>query len=100
TERPETGPSRSIGVWPPRLGDYSWQSAMFHGALRFLRYDRACAFASEPNDWNLARRAWEAGIRFHFVDRVTGPLFVYPRFRAIDEEYASAGLPPSAAAYP
>jgi glycosyltransferase involved in cell wall biosynthesis len=90
----------SIGAWPPRLGGYAWQSSMFHSGLRFLRYDRACAFASEPNDWNLARRAWEAGVRFQFVDRETATLFHYSRERAIEDEYAAAGLPPSAAAYP
>ena len=59
------------GAWPPRLGAFDWQSAIYHGHLRFLRYDRACALASEPNDWNMARRAWEAGVRFDFIDRET-----------------------------
>ncbi len=96
----ERGPVRTIGAWPPQLGEYGFQAAMFHGALRFLRYDRACALASEPNDWNLARRAWDAGVRFHHVDRETVTLFVYPRPRAIHDEYAARGLPPSAAASP
>lgn len=94
----ETG--HVIGTWPPRLGDFAWQSAMFNGALGFLRYDRACALASEPNDWNLARRAWEAGIRFAFVPRVTSRLFVYDRRAEIDAQLAAQGLPPEAAAYP
>jgi hypothetical protein len=89
---------RSCGAWPPRLGEYAWQSAMFHGQLRFLRYDRACALASEPNDWNLARRAWEAGVSFHFVDRETSTLYFYDRWREIEREYSARGLPPSAAA--
>jgi hypothetical protein len=89
---------RSCGAWPPRLGDYAWQSAMFHGRLRFLRYDRACALASEPNDWNLARRAWDAGVRFHFVDRETSTLYQHDRRREMEREYRARGLPPSAAA--
>lgn len=89
---------RSCGAWPPRHGEYAWQSAMFHGQLRFLRYDRACALASEPNDWNLARRAWEAGVRFHFVDRETATLYFYDRWQEIEREYRARGLPPSAAA--
>jgi hypothetical protein len=75
-EAPEAGSTHSVGAWPPRMGQYAFQASMFHGELRFLRYDRACALASEPNDWNLARRAWEAGVRFHFVDRETATLFV------------------------
>jgi hypothetical protein len=95
------GPSlRSVGAWPPRHGDFACQASMFHGSLRFLRYDRACALASEPNDWNLARRAWQAGVRFRFVDRDTATLYAYPRQQRIAEQLAAAGLPPSAAAYP
>ncbi len=90
----------SVGAWPPRWGQFDWQSAIFHGALRFLRYDRACAFASEPNDWNLARRAWEAGVRFTFVPRDTSTLYVRPTDKEIVAELAAAGLPPEAMAYP
>lgn len=81
----------SIGAFPPALGQWGWQSAVFHGCLRFLRYDRACAFASEPNDWNLARRAWEAGVRFHHLPRETVTLFAYDRAGAIEQELAALG---------
>lgn len=81
----------SLGAFPPMLGQWGWQSALFHGSLRFLRYDRTCAFASEPNDWNLARRAWESGVRFHHVPRETVTLFAYDRVGAIDAELAALG---------
>jgi hypothetical protein len=97
---PGDPPLGSCGAWPPALGAFNWQSAMFHGGLRFLRYDRTCALASEPNDWNLARRAWEAGVRFRFLDRETSTLHRYPRQEAIAAEYAARGLPSSAAANP
>lgn len=84
-------PASSIGAYPPKLGHWGWQSAIFHGRLRFLRYDRACAFASEPNDWNVARRAWEAGVRFHHVPRETVTLFAYDRAGAIEDELAARG---------
>jgi hypothetical protein len=90
----------SIGAWPPRLGQFACQSSLFHGLLKFLRYDRACALASEPNDWNLGRRAWEAGVRFEFVSRDTSTLYVYDRHTPIAAEYAERGLPPSAQAFP
>jgi glycosyltransferase involved in cell wall biosynthesis len=99
-QAPDRAAFRRCGAWPPRLGDFAFQASMFHGELRFLRYDRACALASEPNDWNLARRAWEAGVRFEFVDRETATLYVYPRVRAIQEAYAARGLPPSSMASP
>ncbi len=92
---------RSVGAWPPHEGEFNWQAAMFHGNLKFLRYDRRCALASEPNDANLMRRAWEAGVRFAFLERETATLYGVPdlpvRWAA---EYAARGLPPSAAAAP
>lgn len=100
SDAPSEGPFRSCGAWPPRHGEFNAQASMFHGSLRFLRYDRACALASEPNDWNLARRAWEAGVRFSFVDRETATLYVHPSQERIVEELAAVGLPPAAAAYP
>ena len=97
---PERAPTGSCGAWPPQIGAFNWQSAMFHGGLRFLRYDRNCALASEPNDWNLARRAWEAGVRFHYLARETSTLYVHPSHEQIYAELAAAGLPPHAVAFP
>jgi hypothetical protein len=59
-----------IGTFPPQLGDFGFQGALYNTALRELRYDMGCRFLDEPGDWNLARRMWEAGVRFTFVDRV------------------------------
>jgi hypothetical protein len=92
---PVTG---TLGCYPPRLGQWGWQAAVFNGALRFLQYDRVCALASEPNDWNLARRAWEAGVRFHHVPRPTVSLFVYDRQGEIAADLEAMGLPAAAAA--
>ena len=89
---------RTIGAFPPRLGDFGWQAAIFHGGLRFLRYDRNCALASEPNDWNLARRAWEAGVRFHHLAAETVTLFVAEGMEEIAAAQRERGLPPSASA--
>jgi hypothetical protein len=97
---PEQSPTGSCGAWPPRMGAFNWQSSMFHGELRFLGFDRTCALASEPNDWNLARRAWEAGVRFHFLDRETSTLYVRPSHEQIYAELEAAGLPPHAVAFP
>jgi hypothetical protein len=99
-EAPDQNTGLSIGAWPPQLGQFNWQSSIVNGALRFMRYDRVCALASEPNDWNLARRAREAGVRFAFVARETSSLYMYPREQEINAELAARGLPPEAVAYP
>jgi glycosyltransferase involved in cell wall biosynthesis len=99
----EGGPERTEdgcrGAWPPRLGEFNWQASLVNGALDFLRYDRVCALASEPNDWNLARRAWEAGVRFHFVDRTTATLYGR-RENEVLAAVTARGLPPEATASP
>jgi hypothetical protein len=59
-----------IGHWPPRIGDFGFQAAIYNAALRDFGYDAACRHVGEPGDWNLARRMWEAGVRFTFVDRI------------------------------
>jgi glycosyltransferase involved in cell wall biosynthesis len=64
--------SAVIGTWPPRMGEFAFQGAIYNAALRGFQYDQACRYLSEPGDWNLARRMWEAGVRFHFVDRPVG----------------------------
>jgi hypothetical protein len=97
---PFAPPFSTVGVWPPRHGGFAWQSAIFHGSLRFLRYDRVCALASEPNDWNLARRAWEAGVRFTFVDRETSTLHFNSSYHQMLAALEAAGIPTSALAYP
>jgi Glycosyl transferase family 2 len=97
-DHPQRGVIRTIGAYPPRHGEFGWQAAVFHGELDFLRYDRNCALASEPNDWNLARRAWEAAVRFHHVPRETVTLYVADRVGEISRELAAQGLPPEAAA--
>ena len=97
-ENPALPVLRTIGAYPPMHGAFGWQSAIFHGGLRFLRYDRTCALASEPNDWNLARRAWDAGVRFHHVPEETVALFLHDRHGEIRAELEAMGLPPSAAA--
>jgi len=95
---PVIAPGTTIGAFPPRYGQFGWQSAMFHAHLDFLRYDRNCALASEPNDWNLARRAWEAGVRFHYLPAETVTLFLYDRLAEIEAAQRERGLPPSASA--
>ena len=90
----------SVGAFPPRYEQFGWQSAIFHAGLDFLRYDRNCALASEPNDWNLARRAWDAGIRFHHVPQETVTLFAHDRAGDIATAQRERGLPPAASAGP
>jgi glycosyltransferase involved in cell wall biosynthesis len=67
-----------FGAFPPCQGDFGFQAALYHSALREFRYDSFAYLRDEVSDWNLARRMWEAGVRFHFVDDVVGIFHVDP----------------------
>jgi glycosyltransferase involved in cell wall biosynthesis len=71
-----------VGAFPPVLGQFGTQFSIFHQGLRFFGYDRACAWLDEPNDWNFARRMWEAGVRFHFVPSTLATYHLTPRTEA------------------
>jgi hypothetical protein len=73
-----TGQETEFGSWPPRPADFGFQSALYHAHLKEFRYDVNAWLADEVGDWNLARRMWEAGARFSFVDRIVGTYFVPP----------------------
>jgi glycosyltransferase involved in cell wall biosynthesis len=68
-----------IGEWPPRVGGFMFQSAIVHGGWRQFEYDVNAHLCDEPGDWHLARRLWQAGARFHFVDRIVGTYYLAPQ---------------------
>ena len=59
-----------VGEFPPRHSQFGFQGALYHGALRAFHYDINARLLGEPGDWNLARRMWDAGVRFAFLDRI------------------------------
>jgi glycosyltransferase involved in cell wall biosynthesis len=74
----EDGEETWFGSWPPRLGEFGFQAAIYHAGLRELTYDVNAHFAGEPADWNLARRMLEAGVSFEFVERVVSSYWPTP----------------------
>lgn len=79
-------PLGDIGEWPPRRGSFGFLSAIHHAGLRAFPYDMNCRFADEPGDWNVARRMWEAGVRFSFLDRAVATAFHTQRHRSLTTE--------------
>jgi glycosyltransferase involved in cell wall biosynthesis len=74
-----TGAEGSMGAWPPQRGEFGFLGAIHHSGLTAMRYDMNCRFADEPGDWNLARRMWDAGVRFAFVDEIVATHFHEPK---------------------
>ncbi|PYM55059.1 MAG: hypothetical protein DMD77_21145 [Candidatus Rokuibacteriota bacterium] len=75
----EPGTWRRVGSYPPECGRICNASVLYGAHLRFLRYDLNAWRLDEPNDWNLWKRMWGAGVRMGFVDRVVGRHFLEHR---------------------
>lgn len=75
----EPGAWRHVGSYPPECGRICNASVLYGAHLRFFRYDLNAWRLDEPNDWNLWKRMWGAGVRMGFVDRVIGKHFLEHR---------------------
>jgi glycosyltransferase involved in cell wall biosynthesis len=65
--RPD-GDHRLLGEFPPRLGQFGWQAAIYHAGLRFFEAETADALFGHPSDWGMCRRMLRAGVRFGMVE--------------------------------
>ncbi len=72
----DDGTETFFGSWPPRLGDFGFQTAIYHAGLSAFLYDANSYLVGEPADWNLARRMLEAGVSFEFVEAAVTSYFV------------------------
>ena len=72
----DDGSETFFGSWPPSLGDFGFQTAIYHAGLAALLYDANSHLVGEPADWNLARRMLEAGVSFEFVEKIVTAYFV------------------------
>ena len=62
----------SIGRFPPELGHFGLQSALYHhGVARIFDLELAEAALGLPDDWGMCRRMMEAGVRIGMLDEDT-----------------------------
>lgn len=59
-----------IGEFPPRMGHWGLQAALYHSGLRYFESELADAIYEEPSDWSKCRRMIRAGVRFGMVDEI------------------------------
>jgi hypothetical protein len=64
------GDELELGDFPPRLGEWGLQAAIYHSGLRFFGLELTDALYEEPNDWSLCRRMLRVGVRFGAIDQV------------------------------
>ena len=72
--------TQDLCLWPPEEGRFNVLASLFHSGLRrFAEYDANSYLASEVADWNFARRLWQAGVRFSYLDRVVATYYLRAR---------------------
>lgn len=60
----------TLGKFPPSLGEWGLQAALFHSGLRYFESELSDAIYEEPNDWSMCRRMMRAGVRIGMIDEV------------------------------
>lgn len=64
---PEGAPL-TLGRFPPVLGQWGLQAALYHSGLRFFESELSDAIYAEPSDWSKCRRMIRAGVRFGMIE--------------------------------
>jgi|GEM_PF-1668586 len=59
-----------LGEFPPRMGQWGLQSALYHAGLRYFESELSDAIYEEPSDWSKCRRMIRAGVRFGMIDEI------------------------------
>jgi hypothetical protein len=85
------GETLELGKFPPELGQWGTQAALWHSGLRFFESELADAIYDEPSDWSKCRRMIRAGVRIGMVDEVVVDKNETRRRSA--EEWETAGAP-------
>lgn len=85
------GGEMELGEFPPRLGHWGLQAAIYHAGLRFFAMELNDALYNEPNDWSVCRRMLRAGVSFGMLDKVV--VDKHETRRASAEEWREGAVP-------
>jgi Glycosyl transferase family 2 len=85
------GESMALGKFPPELGEWGLQGALYHGGLDFIEMELSDSIYDEPNDWSLCRRHVRAGVRIGMVEDVV--FDKHETRRASAEDWKHGGTP-------
>jgi hypothetical protein len=75
----KTKEEKDIWSYPPEIGQYSSQAAIYMSLLNFFEYDTKSWIVSEPGDWNHCRRMLEAGVNIGTIEKVVGKMYFTPK---------------------
>lgn len=75
----KTKEEKDIWSYPPEIGQYSSQGAIYMRLLDFFEYDTKSWIVDEPGDWNHCRRMLEAGVNIGAIEKVVGKMYFTPK---------------------
>ena len=67
---------KTLGVFPPELGQWGLQAALLHSGLGYLPLEPSDWVFGIPSDWSLAERMLRIGVRFAMLEESV--VDVYP----------------------
>lgn len=73
-----TGNKKKIYSFPPSLGSFSMQAALYMKQISFIEYDQESWLVDEPGDWNLCRRMLMSGVHIGSTEEVVSTLHMTP----------------------
>jgi hypothetical protein len=59
-----------LGEFPPKIGQWGMQAAIYHAGLRYFEPELSDAIYEEPSDWSKCRRMIRAGVRFGMIETI------------------------------
>jgi hypothetical protein len=85
------GETMTLGEFPPVLGQWGLQAALYHSGLRYFESELSDAIYEEPNDWSLCRRMLRAGVRTGMIDEIV--VDKYETRRRSAEDWRDGSVP-------
>jgi hypothetical protein len=81
----------TLGEFPPRMGHWGLQAALYHSGLRYFESELSDAIYEEPSDWSKCRRMIRAGVRFGMIDEIV--VDKHETRRRSAQEWREGGIP-------
>lgn len=85
------GEPMTLGVFPPALGEWGLQAAIYHAGLRFVESELSDVIYEEPNDWSMCRRMMRIGVRTGMIDEIV--VDKYETRRSSSEAWKEGSVP-------
>jgi glycosyl transferase family 2 len=85
------GEPLTLGKFPPELGHWGLQSAIYHSGLSFIESELSDTIYEEPNDWSMCRRMLRAGVRIGMIEKVV--VDKNESRRASAQQWRDGGIP-------